>query len=59
LSKSGSDPNYGGYSGRDDEIDMITRSMLQIMLEFASVIQVPEADLVQGKAGPGSSTHRR
>jgi hypothetical protein len=27
---------YGGYSGRDDEIDMMTRSMLQIMLEFAS-----------------------
>ena len=45
--------NYGGYSGRDDEIDMMTRSMLQIMLEFAAVIQVPEADVVQGKAGPG------
>ena len=24
--------NYGGYSGRNDEIDMLTRSMLQIML---------------------------
>ena len=45
--------NYGGYSGRDDEIDMMTRSMLQIMLEFAAVIQVPEADVAQGKAGPG------
>jgi hypothetical protein len=45
--------NYGGYSGRDDEIDMMTRSMLQIMLEFAAVVQVPEADVVQGKAGPG------
>jgi len=45
--------NYGGYSGRDDEIDMMTRSMLQIMLEFAAVIQVPEADVVEGKAGPG------
>jgi hypothetical protein len=45
--------NYGGYSGRDDEIDMLTRSMLQIMLEFAAVIQVPEADVAQGKAGPG------
>jgi hypothetical protein len=32
---------------------MMTRSMLQIMLEFAAVIQVPEADVVQGKAGPG------
>ena len=45
--------NYGGYSARDDEIDMMTRSMLQIMLEFAAVIQVPDADVVQGKAGPG------
>src|SRR6516162_5776028 len=45
--------NYGGYSGRDDEIDMKTRSMLEIMLEFAAVVQVPEADVVQGKATPG------
>ena len=45
--------NYGGYSGRDDEIDMMTRSMLQIMLEFAAVVQVPEADVAQGKATPG------
>ena len=41
------------YSGRDDEIDMMTRSMLQIMLEFAAVIQVPEVDVLRGKAGPG------
>ena len=45
--------NYGGYSGRDDEIDMMTRSMLQIMLEFVAVVQVPEADVVDGKATPG------
>src|SRR6516165_7358851 len=45
--------NYGGYSGRDDEIDMMTRSMLQIMLEFAAVVQVPESDVAQGKATPG------
>jgi hypothetical protein len=45
--------NYGGYSGREDEIDMMTRSMLQIMLEFAAVVQVPEADVVHGKATPG------
>jgi hypothetical protein len=44
---------YGGYSGKDDEIDMMTRSMLQIMLEFAAVVQVPEADVAQGKATPG------
>jgi hypothetical protein len=45
--------NYGGYSGRDDEIDMMTRSMLQIMLEFAAIVRVPESDVVQGKAAPG------
>jgi hypothetical protein len=45
--------NYGGYSGKDDEIDMMTRSMLQIMLEFAAIVQVPQSDVVQGKAAPG------
>jgi hypothetical protein len=45
--------NYGGYSGRDDEIDMMTRSMLQIMLEFVAIVRVPESDVVQGKATPG------
>ena len=45
--------NYGGYSGKDDEIDMMTRSMLQIMLEFAAVVQVPKVDVDQGKATPG------
>ena len=45
--------NYSGYSGRDDEIDMMTRSMLQIILEFAAIVQVPELDVAQGKATPG------
>ena len=44
---------YGGYSGRDDEIDMATRSMLEIMLEFASLVKVPKADVAGGKAAPG------
>src|SRR5262249_7489500 len=50
---------YGGYSGKDDEISMITRSMLQVMLELAAVIQVPQPEeserrvtsgLVEGQA---------
>jgi hypothetical protein len=45
--------NYGGYSGNNDEIDMMTRSMLQIMLEFAAVVQVPGSDVAQGKATLG------
>jgi hypothetical protein len=44
---------FGGYSGKDNEIDMITRSMLQIMLEFAALVQVPESDVAVGKATTG------
>jgi hypothetical protein len=45
--------NYGGYSGKDDEIDMATRSMLQIMLEFAAIVEVPASDVTDGRASPG------
>jgi hypothetical protein len=44
---------YGGYSGRDDEIDLMTRSMLQVMLELAATVQVPEAEVAEGRASPG------
>jgi hypothetical protein len=44
---------YGGYAGRDDEIDMATRSMLQIMLEFAAMVRVPAFDVTQQRATPG------
>jgi hypothetical protein len=44
---------YGGYSGKNDELDLMTRSMLQIMLELAAIVQVPEADVIQGRAAPG------
>ena len=38
---------------------MMTRSMLQIMLEFAAVVQVPEADVAAGEGGArGWSTLR-
>jgi hypothetical protein len=43
---------YGGYAGKDDEIDMATRSMLQIMLECAAYVQVPMGDVSRGKATP-------
>ena len=45
---------YGAYSGRNDEIDMKTRSMLEIMLEFAAAVQVPDSDISGGKAAPGA-----
>ena len=49
---------YGAHSGKADEIDMKTRSMLEIMLEFAATVQVPEADVAEGKAGPGAVSSR-
>ncbi len=45
---------YGAYAGKPDEIDMKTRSMLEIMLEFAAAVQVPDADVTAGKALPGA-----
>src|SRR5215467_12395960 len=44
---------YGGYSGKDDEIVMMTRSTLQVMAELAADVQVPPADVAVGKAAPG------
>jgi hypothetical protein len=49
---------YGAYAGKNDEIDMKTRSMLEIMLEFAATVQVPEADVADGKATPGAVSSR-
>jgi hypothetical protein len=43
---------YGGYSGRDDEISMMTRSMLQIMVELGYLADVPEQDIAEGRALP-------
>ncbi len=45
---------YGGWSGRGDEIAMMTRSMLQVMIELGILAQVPEADIAGGKATPGT-----
>jgi hypothetical protein len=50
---------YGGYSGRDDEIAMTTRSMMQIMEELASGVQVPRADVTDGRAAPGQIDGRQ
>ena len=44
---------YGGYSGRDDEISMMTRSMLQVMLELAAVIRVPQSEESERKVTAG------
>jgi hypothetical protein len=44
---------YGGYSGKNDEIDLTTRSMLQIMRELGTLMRVPASDVAEGKASPG------
>jgi hypothetical protein len=49
---------YGPSSRKEDEIDMKTRSMLEIMLEFAATVQVPEADVTDGKVSPGLVSSR-
>jgi hypothetical protein len=49
---------YGAYSGKDDEIDMKTRSMLEIMLEYATTVQIPDSDLAEGRAAPGAVSSR-
>ncbi len=45
--------SYGGYSGKDDEIDLMTRSMLEVLLELAADVRVPESDVKEGRAAPG------
>ena len=47
---------YGGWSGRGDEIAIMTRSMLQVMLELGILAQVPESDIAGGKATPGAGS---
>jgi hypothetical protein len=44
---------YGGYSGKDDEIAMTTRSMLQIILELGAIVRVPASDVATGMATSG------
>jgi hypothetical protein len=40
---------YGSIAADDEEIAIQTRSMLQIMAELASNIEVPEKDVVEGR----------
>lgn len=47
--------HYGGYSGKTDEISVLTRSMLQIMLELGVLAQVPESDIAAGRATPAAA----
>jgi hypothetical protein len=40
---------YGSYPEQDTEIAVLTRSILQVMIDFASYIDVPAADIAEGR----------
>ena len=53
--------SYGSYSEDDTEIAILSRSMLQVMIDFSSYVEVPESDVTEGRvyathssAGPGT-----
>lgn len=41
--------SYGSYSENDTEIAILSRSMLQVMVDFASYVEVPESDVSEGR----------
>jgi hypothetical protein len=44
---------FGGTAANNQEIAMITRSVLQIMTTMAGQVEVPEKDTADGRATPG------
>ena len=40
---------YGAFAADDQKIAVLTRSILQIMMELASYIEVPEKDINEGR----------
>lgn len=40
---------YGSYAQGNTEIAILSRSMLQVMIEYASYIDVPESDIAEGR----------
>lgn len=40
---------YGSFSDNDAEIAILTRSILQVMIDFASYIDVPADDIAEGR----------
>ena len=41
--------SYGSYSESDTEIAILSRSMLQVMVDFSSYIEVPDSDVSEGR----------
>ena len=44
---------YGAVPGSKREIALLTRSMLQIMIELATQVEVPPQDVAEGRTVPG------
>jgi len=44
---------FGGTAANDREVAVITRSILHIMATMAGQVEVPPADVAQGRASPG------
>jgi hypothetical protein len=40
---------YGSFAADDKEIAILSRSMLQVMIDFASYIDVPDSDVAEGR----------
>ena len=41
--------SYGSSAENDTEIAILSRSMLQVMVDFASYVEVPELDVAEGR----------
>jgi hypothetical protein len=41
--------SYGAFSSSDHEIAILSRSILQIMIDIASTIEVPKSDVAEGR----------
>lgn len=46
---------FGQLRARKGEISLLTRSLLQILIDLGAFVDVPEADLQSGRAPPGAA----
>jgi hypothetical protein len=44
---------YGAISGGDTEIALLSRSMMQILIDFGSYVDVPASDVAEGRVSAG------
>jgi hypothetical protein len=49
---------FGAVPRNDREVALLTRSMIEILLELAARVEVPAADLAEGSALPGAPAPR-